>query len=126
MNKLILLAALLISTSAAALSEFREIVLHNRSTTSDLVAFSVQRNGILYESWLAGEEWPEVNAIEPGASSTFTQICSTLPSVYIVDIVSVYTTWRDRETMEHTDLSEDFDPCDYAELYLTPQGEVGR
>ena len=127
MKKLILFAILLIPAFAGAdvyqLSS-QQIVIFNRSTASDLVAFSLEKNGEFSENWLAGEEWPEVNVIEPGASSTFTHICST--TVYIADSIEVHTTWRDRETMEDSDLSHYFDPCNYSELYLTPEGEVGR
>ena len=127
MKKLVLLAVLLMPVAAGAqATKESNIVIHNVSTTSDLVGFSIENHGLSTGNWLAGEEWPEVNAIEPGASASFTHTCSYVASVYITDIISVQTIWRDRETFEHTDLTEEFIPCDFPELYLTPEGRVIR
>lgn len=128
MKRLILLAALLIPVAAHAqfgISDTRqqEVVLHNRSTSSEIVSFTSSMGGI-YSNWLAGATWSEVNVIAPGASARFEISCANTPGVYIQETVTNQMEWRNITTQEVSYADDWFNPCDYDDLYLTPEGQV--
>ncbi|MGY8995256.1 MAG: hypothetical protein ACKVH7_02325 [Alphaproteobacteria bacterium] len=113
MMKLILLAALLIpiATGAQAYNtKPQELVIHNRSTTTDLVGFSLHRDGMLSENWLEGPTW-ESYATLSGMETV------TSDSTVCID-------WQHENTREGLTTYEALSPCDVNDLYLTQDGRV--
>ena len=80
--------------------------------------------GGIYSNWLAGATWSEVNVIAPGASARFEISCVNIPGVYIQETVTNQMEWRNITTQEVSYASDWFNPCDYDDLYLNPEGQV--